>query len=180
MSDPMQRPDANPAATEPRKGTNPLVWILLLIALVAFGWWFLTQRGADAPPAIDPVTAPAEPVVSEQEAAAERERAATAEREARQAAAPRNTEAAPVAEITPAYPPTALRAREEGSVVVEASVDATGAVTDASVVERSRSRDLDRAALDAVRKTTFKPATEGGKAVASTVRVPIEFKLENQ
>lgn len=188
MSDPMQRPAPTPppppppADDPPRRGVNPLVWILLLIALVAFGWYFFNQRGTDVPPAVDPATLPATPVTSEQEAAAEREREASAARERAPArhAAPADRVASPSAEIRPEYPTLALRNRDEGSVTVEADVDATGAVTDARIVDRSRSRELDRAALDAVRAARFEPAVSGGRAVASTVRVPVDFRLEAQ
>jgi outer membrane biosynthesis protein TonB len=34
--------------------------------------------------------------------------------------------------------------------------------------------------MDAVRKWQFKPALKDGKAIASTVDVPVEFKLGQQ
>jgi protein TonB len=73
------------------------------------------------------------------------------------------------------HAPCALR--ETGTVRVLVTVGADGVPTDVSVESSSQSRDLDRAALDAVRKWRFRPAQRGGQAVAGSVVVPIEFRL---
>ena len=52
--------------------------------------------------------------------------------------------------------------------------------TAVELAQRSRSRDLDRAALAAVRGWTFEPALRDGKPVASTVQVPVDFRLATQ
>ena len=65
-------------------------------------------------------------------------------------------------------------------MLVRVNVDANGMATNPEVVNRSGSRELDRAAMDAVRKWQFKPALKDGKAIASTVDVPVEFKLGQQ
>jgi protein TonB len=195
MSDPQDRP-ADPNAPlpppQPRRGVSPLVWILLLLALAALGWWFYNrsvQTGVDttAPPV---TTAPA--IGSEQEAAAqaERERAAAnearrAEREAqaereRAAAVPADREVAPLARVEPEYPPAAFRAGEEGTVLLRVDVDANGKPANVGVVRRSGSRDLDRAAEQAVMKWTFTPAIKDGKAVASSVEIPVDFRMDRQ
>lgn len=191
MSDPRDRNnDLNPQPIPPaeRKGVHPLIWILLLIALLGVGWWFYNrtlQTGTDTTAPV--VTEPA--ITSEQEAAAtaERERAeanerARAERERAAAApaVPADREVAAIDQPRPAYPPAALRAREEGTVVVRVNVDASGAPTDASVQTSSRSRDLDRAAVEAVKTWKFEPAIKGGKPVASTADIPVEFKADQQ
>ena len=181
---PPLRPDDPPPADPPRKSASPLIWILLLIALIAFAWYFYNQRATVTAPA-EPATPPAAEIGSEQEAAAEREREATAAREARpretqQRRAPADREPSPLARIEPDYPPSALRAREEGSVLVRAEIDAQGNPTNVGIAKRSGSRDLDRAAVNAVRKWKFEPAMKGGKAVASTVQVPVEFTLDEQ
>jgi protein TonB len=45
-------------------------------------------------------------------------------------------------------------------------------------VDRSSGHSvLDRAARDAVRDWSFRPATRGGKKVAGSVKVPIRFRL---
>jgi protein TonB len=86
----------------------------------------------------------------------------------------------PVAQAQPEYPAAAFRAGEEGTVMVRADIDVNGNPTNVEVAKRSGSRDLDRAARDAVRKWRFEPAMKNGKAVAATVQVPVEFRLERQ
>ena len=68
----------------------------------------------------------------------------------------------------------------EGSVSVRIEVDANGVPGDVRVVERSgeRSRDLDRAVINAVRDWRFEPAMKDGKPVAGAVVLPVEFKRE--
>src|SRR5690606_23051422 len=52
----------------------------------------------------------------------------------------------------PSYPPAALRRGDSGTVVVRVDVDATGYPSNVTIIERSGSRDLDRATSDAVRR----------------------------
>ena len=183
MNDPMRRPDdvphpAAPPPEPPRKGSSPLIWILLLVALVALGWYFLSKRDMPQseplppPPTIgDGVTPPAE-----------REPTRTPDRTSRPSAttAPADRPARVVDQPRPDYPAAALRNREEGSVTLLVQVDAAGKPTDISVEQRSRSRDLDRAAMEAARNWTFEPAIRNGKPEASSVRVPVDFTLEDQ
>ena len=83
----------------------------------------------------------------------------------------------PISSPAPRYPQRALRRRETGTVRVQVEVGPDGVPTDVSVSESSNSRELDRAALDAVRKWRFSPAVRDGQAVAGSVVVPIEFRL---
>ncbi len=76
----------------------------------------------------------------------------------------------------PSYPPGALRRGESGSVVVRVDVDATGAPVDVTIIQRSGSRDLDRAATDAVRRWRFQPAQSNGQPVPGSIEVPFDFK----
>jgi periplasmic protein TonB len=71
MSDPTPR---SPEERTRRKGANPLVWILVLIALLAFGWYFYNQRGATSPPPMPAEGVPPVAIGSERDAAAQRER----------------------------------------------------------------------------------------------------------
>ncbi len=195
MSDPREDNPPPPPPEERRKGVHPLLWVLLLIALAALGWWFYNrsvQTGMDttAPAA----TAPGPAITSEQEAAAqaERERVEANERRraerrarerAREEAAARRAadrEVEPIARVQPDYPPAAARVQEEGTVLVRVEVDANGTPTDVSVARRSGSRELDRAALKAVKQWRFRPAIRDGKPVASVAEVPVEFTLDRQ
>ena len=78
----------------------------------------------------------------------------------------------------PRYPSDALRRGESGTVLVRVEVDANGAPAGVALVQRSGSRDLDRAAMEAVRKWRFMPAQREGQAVASSLVIPIDFKAD--
>jgi len=82
-----------------------------------------------------------------------------------------------VKSAAPAYPPEAVRAHKDGWVQVEFTVDANGQVTDAKVANADPPRLFNTAALDAVRRWTFKPRMENGKAVEERMSRRIEFKL---
>lgn len=75
----------------------------------------------------------------------------------------------------PNYPPAALRRGESGSVVVRVDVDAAGRPAAVTLVQRSGSRDLDRAASEAVRRWRFTPAMSNGQPVPGSVEVPFDF-----
>jgi TonB family protein len=73
------------------------------------------------------------------------------------------------------YPPSALATREHADVVLLVTVDTDGHVSKADVAESSGARDLDEAALVAVRQWTFVPAMRDGKPVASRIKIPFHF-----
>ncbi len=87
------------------------------------------------------------------------------------------TAAVPISQPPPAYPRNAMQMSREGRVRVRVDIDADGVPTDSSLVESSGDHDLDRAALQGVRRWRFKPAMAHGAPVASNVTVPIEFRL---
>ena len=62
-------------------------------------------------------------------------------------------------------------------MLVRVEVGADGVPTSVEVAQRSGSRDLDRAAVNAVRQWRFQPAQRDGQAVAGAVTVPIDFKM---
>lgn len=64
----------------------------------------------------------------------------------------------------------------KGTVMVEALVDEKGNVFAADVVQ-SVHKDLDKAAIAAISKWKFDPATENGKPVMKVVRIPVKFDL---
>jgi len=79
----------------------------------------------------------------------------------------------------PLYPPRALAREFEGYVIVEYTVTATGATSDWMVVESSSSL-FDRAAIDAVRRYTYRPRIENGVGVAASgVRSRVDFTIDD-
>src|SRR5690606_41860063 len=83
----------------------------------------------------------------------------------------------PIAGMTPSprYPPAELRRGRGGTVMLRVEVGQDGVPTAVTVAESSRSRALDRAAIEAVRGWRFEPALLDGQPAGGTVRVPIEF-----
>lgn len=75
----------------------------------------------------------------------------------------------------PEYPRSALRAGASGNVVLRIEVRPDGRVGEVGVVESSRHRELDRAAVRAVRRWRFQPALEDGRPVAGVVQQVISF-----
>lgn len=75
------------------------------------------------------------------------------------------------------YPTAAMRARQEGWVLVSFTVDPDGKTSNVKVIESQPRRVFDRAAIDAVERYLFTPAMNGGTAVSSTKQQRIEFKL---
>ncbi|MGY1457483.1 MULTISPECIES: energy transducer TonB [unclassified Luteimonas] len=190
MSDPNPNiPDhqrGQPPRDPERKSSSPLLWIVLLLALLAFGWFIYNQRAgvSDVP---EPLPPPAADMGDARDAAAERERAADdARRESRERPAQPRATAAPDSEpeltnrVQPEYPATAYRERAEGTVLVGILVNANGRPVEVEVVRRSGNRELDRAAVDAVRQWTFQPAMRDGKKVEARVEVPVTFRLDAQ
>jgi protein TonB len=179
----MNRPvDMPPPESLPSKSTSPLLWLLVLAALLALGWYFYNQRATET-------VLPTAPAITEagdtQPAPSSETPASTATRPARKADTTRPARAArinrapePVARIQPEYPPQALRSREEGTVLVRVDVDANGMATNPEVVNRSGSRELDRAAAEAVKRWRFRPAQRNGEPVSGVVLVPISFAAD--
>lgn len=85
----------------------------------------------------------------------------------------------PISSPPPRYPQQALRMGVGGTVRVRVTVAADGSVDRLELAEGSDNRYLDRAALEAVRRWRFQPATRGGQPTAAEVVVPITFNLGN-
>lgn len=172
----------------PRKRGGALLWLLLLVALLLLGWWWFSQRSSvpETAPEPAPGTATGEPAAT---AAADAEKAAAeARKKSEQARAKpskpskpaiaRATEARPLAgSPQPEYPRDAQRRGQGGRVLLRVDVAADGTTTNVDFVKRSGTPELDRAAMNAVRKWRFAPARLNGKPVASSVNVPIDFVL---
>jgi protein TonB len=81
--------------------------------------------------------------------------------------------------VTPEYPEMARRASIEGIVWVKALVDKEGRVRDVIIVRDSGAKaGFEEAAIEAAKKTFWKPAISNGQPVAVWVAYKIEFKLK--
>lgn len=74
------------------------------------------------------------------------------------------------------YPDLAIRAGVEGTVIVLAFVNKDGQVTGTQVL-KGIGGGCDEAAMDAVKKVSFKPGKQRGKPVNVKVSVPVRFRL---
>jgi protein TonB len=78
----------------------------------------------------------------------------------------------------PTYPPMSRKFHEEGKVLLQVNVTATGMAEQVQIKQGSGYSRLDEAALNTVRQWRFTPARRGDEAVAASVVVPIVFRLE--
>jgi periplasmic protein TonB len=82
----------------------------------------------------------------------------------------------PISSPAPKYPSRALRRGDRGTVLIRAQVGVDGVPSDVTVSQTSGSRDLDRAAVEAVRRWRFRPAMSGELPVSASVNIPINFQ----
>lgn len=122
---------------------------------------------AAAPP---PVEKPAPPPV-------EKPAPAPAPAVATPAPAPVTTPAQLLKSVPPSYPPDAYRSRQQGWVEVTFTITADGKVANAKVASSQPGRVFDQAALEAVRRWTFKPRMVDGKPAEEQATRRIEFKF---
>ncbi len=80
--------------------------------------------------------------------------------------------------VLPAYPEQARRLGREGLVVLRLTIDARGNLMQVQVVE-GPGYGFEDSALEAVKRSAFRPAMVNGQAVASIARLPIRFRLKN-
>jgi protein TonB len=78
----------------------------------------------------------------------------------------------------PEYPEESRIAREQGMVILQVEVTATGEPASVSILKSSGYFRLDQAARRAVQHWKFHPAMTAGIAVSSEADVPVHFKLE--
>ena len=179
----LHSPHLQQDVSERPQRTSPLLWLALIVVMFAGAlMWLRFSNQEDVAPA--PVGERMLPASETPVAAAPAARnAAPASNQRKATPAVRNREASPLASNDkPTYPATALRNGVQGSVVASLNVDTRGNVTEASIVSRSgeRSRDLDRSVLNTVQGWKFQPAMQDGRAVASVVRVPVDFRTEQR
>jgi protein TonB len=79
----------------------------------------------------------------------------------------------------PKYPSVARSRGWTGKVILQVRVSAEGEAEQVTVAQSSGHEILDEAAINAVEGWRFTPAKRGDTPVASTVRVPMNFQLDN-
>jgi len=79
--------------------------------------------------------------------------------------------------VQPEYPRSALRRRQEGTVLLRVLISETGRREDIKIHSPSRYSLLNNAAVKAVKKWKFKPNLVNGRPVKSWIEIPIEFKI---
>ena len=83
----------------------------------------------------------------------------------------------PVIPIRPLYPEIAQEAGIEGTIYIQFFIDKKGNVTEAYVMKGIPNTGLDEAALNAVKKSKWKPAQQRDKKVGVWQTVPVKFEL---
>ena len=80
--------------------------------------------------------------------------------------------------IRPKYPEIAQEADIEGVVVVQAFIDEKGRVKETLILKGVPNTGLDEAAMEAIRKTRFRPAKQRERAVGVWISIPVNFRLK--
>ena len=100
------------------------------------------------------------------------------------AAAPQSpgnaTQPEPMQNDLPPYPPAAIRAGWQGTVVLRLEITASGEVAHLAVATSSGHAILDAAASSAVERWRFQPARRDRQSVSSSVLLPIVFELPSR
>lgn len=81
--------------------------------------------------------------------------------------------------INPVYPEIAQEAGIEGTVIVQAFINAKGIVEETIILKGVPNTGLDEAAAEAIRKTRFKPAKQRDRPVGVWISIPVHFTLKN-
>ena len=79
----------------------------------------------------------------------------------------------------PRYPESARRAGAQGTTLLKLQVLETGRVGEVLIEKSAGHRDLDNAAIEAVKRWSFAPARLGPHAVAVWVSLPVKFELKD-
>ena len=84
----------------------------------------------------------------------------------------------PLTPIRPKYPEIAQEAGIEGTVYIQAFIDIKGRVKELKVIKGIPNTGLDEAAIEAIRKTRFRPAKQRERPVGVYISIPVNFKLK--
>ena len=85
----------------------------------------------------------------------------------------------PLMPIRPVYPDIAQEAGIEGQVIVQCFIDVRGKVTETIVLKGIPNTGLNESAVEALRKTRFRPAKQRETKVGVWITIPINFTLQN-
>ena len=80
-------------------------------------------------------------------------------------------------QVKPRYPESARRAGAQGITTLRVRVLENGRVGEVLVEQSAGFRDLDMAAMEAVKKWLFEPAKHGKDPVSVWVMLPVKFEL---
>ncbi len=78
------------------------------------------------------------------------------------------------------YPEIAKEAGIEGQVVVQAFINDQGVVEHCLILKGMPGTGLDEAAINAIKKTKFKPAKQRDRNVGVWISIPVTFKLNTK
>jgi len=87
--------------------------------------------------------------------------------------------ATPEGAIRPPYPTSKIRLQEEATLRLRLSIDARGRVTSVEPVGAADPEFLAAARRHIIRSWRYKPATEDGARVASSIVITLRFQLED-
>src|SRR6185312_12146560 len=79
----------------------------------------------------------------------------------------------------PRYPDAARRRGEQGRVMLHVDVSADGLPTEVEIAHSSGHHALDEAAVSAVKRWRFVPASHDGRPIAGSADVPVRFQLRD-
>lgn len=81
--------------------------------------------------------------------------------------------------VEPKYPEVATKAGKEGQVILQATIDENGIPRDIVAIT-DIGFGFEAAAIAALKKTTFRPATKGGNPISLQVEIPYSFTLKDK
>ncbi|MYC74920.1 energy transducer TonB [Candidatus Poribacteria bacterium] len=81
--------------------------------------------------------------------------------------------------VEPKYPEAASKAGKEGQVILQATIDEKGIPRDIKAITNV-GFGFEAAAIAALKKTTFRPATKGGNPISLQVEIPYAFTLKDK
>jgi protein TonB len=83
-------------------------------------------------------------------------------------------------EVKPEYPQLGIEAHSQGTVLVQVTIDETGHVVDAVILQSDVIAAIEDACLKAARDTPFRPAKQRDVPVMSRVVLPYRFALTSE